>query len=311
MSSVISTSSSRVFDAINECLFLLQSDSVEAQEKALQMLASITKVSSQNRTSLAQTEGAIPTIATLTNSSSTIIQTLSLLTLFNLSLNPDLKQSLADMETIYYLNSLITNSSFSLDSSKLASSLICSLAMHDKNKAKFGVAGTVQLLVKAVEGSHGSDAHHLLSSLAELVHFHGNCTLAVRAGAVAVLLKVVKGTDNEDLAGTSLAVLSLLARFDEGLNGLKKRDDIIRVMLNVLKGRSLLSKEGAADILIRLFDDSEDCVTEALMLPEFSTVLADLCVRGSVRVRDKADLLMKKMAQMSLDSDMDVSSLHG
>lgn len=167
------------------------------------------------------------------------------------------------------------------------------------------MAGTVQLLVKAIEGSRDCDAHHhLLSSLAELVQFHGNCTLAVRAGAVPVLLQVVKSTDNnEDLAGTSLAVLGLLARFDEGLNGLKKTDEIIGSMLGVLKGRSLLSKEGAADILLRLFDDSEECVTEALMLPEFSSVLADLSVRGSVRVRNKAELLMRKIAKVSLEAD--------
>ncbi|XP_061371986.1 U-box domain-containing protein 1-like [Gastrolobium bilobum] len=290
-------SSSRLFDTVSECLSLAQSDSHEAQLKALQTLASITKVSPQNRTLLAQTDGAIPTLATLTNASSPIIQTISLLILFNLSLNPDLKQSLADMETIHYLNSLISPSS-SLDSCKLASSLICSLAMLDKNKAKFGVAGTVQFLVHAIESSRDSDSHHLLSSLAELVQFHGNCTLAVRAGAVPVLLGVVQNTDNEDLAGTSLTVLGLLARFNEGLNGLKKTDKIISSMLSVLKGRSLLSKEGAADILLRLFDDSEDCVTEALMLPEFSTVLADISVRGSARVRDKAELLMRKMAKL-------------
>ncbi|KAK7410276.1 hypothetical protein VNO78_00937 [Psophocarpus tetragonolobus] len=301
--------SSRAFDTINECLSLVHSDSTEIQEKALQTLASITKVSPQNRSIIAETDKAIPTLATLTNSSSRIIQTLSLLTLFNLSLNPELKQSLADMETIYHLNSLIkTSSSSSLESSKLASSLICSLAMHDKNKAKFGVAGTVELLVRGIEGSHASDAHHLLSCLAELVHFHGNCTLAVRAGAVAVLLRVVQNTDSEDLAGTSLAVLSLLARFDEGLNRLKRSDEIVKVMLSVMKGRSLLSKEGAADILIRLFDDSEGCVNEALMLPEFSSVLADLCVRGSVRVRDKADLLMRKLAKVSLDSGMEIEA---
>ncbi|KAL5144923.1 U-box domain-containing protein 12 [Glycine soja] len=119
-------------------LDMKETKSIEVQEKVLQTLASITKVSAQNRTMLAQTDNAIPTLASLTNSSSPIIQTLSLLTLFNLSLNPDLKQSLADMET----------STSSLESSKLVSSLICSLAMHDKNKAKFGVAGTIQLLVE-------------------------------------------------------------------------------------------------------------------------------------------------------------------
>lgn len=31
-------------------------------------------------------------------------------------------------------------------------------------------------------------------------------------------------------------------------------------MLSVLKARPLLSKEGVVDILIQLFDDSEECV---------------------------------------------------
>ncbi|XP_073224963.1 uncharacterized protein [Cicer arietinum] len=304
------SASSRVFDTISECLALIQSDSQDAQEKGLQTLAAITKVSPQNRTLLAQTDGAIPTLATLTNASSSIIQTLSLLILFNLSLNPDLKQSLADMETIYHLNFLINSSLCSLDSCKLVSSLICSLAMFDKNKAKFGVAGTVQLLVKAIEDTliDSGDAHHLLSSLTELVQFHGNCTLAVRGGAVPVLLQVVKSTDNnEDLAGTSLTVLGLLVRFDEGLNAVKKTNAIISSMLSVLKGRSLLCKEGATDILLRLFDDSEECVREALMLSEFSSVLADLCVRGSPRVRDKADLLMRKIAKVSLETNMELA----
>ncbi|KAK4277147.1 hypothetical protein QN277_015189 [Acacia crassicarpa] len=292
-------SSARVIEAINECLSLAKADSPEDLEKALQTLASITRVSPQNRVLLAQTDGAIPLLASLTNASSSIVQTLSLLILFNLSLNPDLKQSLADMEIIYHLNSRISSPT-SPDSSKLASSMICSLAMLDSNKAKFGVAGTVQLLVKAVSSSLDYDSHHLLSCLAELVHYHGNCTLAVRAGAIPVLLRLVQTTGSEDLAGTALAVLGLLARFGEGLSALMSTDQIVIWMLRVLKGRSLMSKEGAADILIRLFDDSEECVREALMLPEFSAVMADLSVRGSVRVREKAELLLRKMADVNL-----------
>ncbi|KAK7283070.1 hypothetical protein RIF29_12322 [Crotalaria pallida] len=303
-------SASRIFDTINICISEAQSESHQVQERALQTLASITKVSPQNRTLLAQSDGAISTLAALTNAPIPIIQTLSLLILFNLSLNPDLKHSLADMETIYCLNSHISLAC-SQDTCKLASSLICSLAMHDKNKAKFGVAGTVQLLVKAIiESSNDPDTHHLFSSLAELVQFHGNCTLAVRSGAVPVLFRVVQSTDDEDLAATSLTILGLLARFDEGLNGLKKTDGIMSSMLSVLKGRSLLSKEGAADILLRLFEDSEGCVKEALALPEFSTAIADLSVRGSVRVREKVELIMRRMAEVSLASNVEPNSLY-
>ncbi|ONI34296.1 hypothetical protein PRUPE_1G473500 [Prunus persica] len=264
-------SSARVREVIRQCLSEAQSsDFHEAEQKALQTLVSITKVSPLNRNLLALTEGAIPALLTLSKSSSDIIQILSLSILFNLSLNPDLN-----------------------------------LAMLDKNKAKFGVAGTIQLLVKAIAGPRCPAAHHLLSSLAELVRFHGNCTLAVREGAVQALIQVVESTDGEDLAGTSLLVLALLARFDEGLNALRKTDQIVSKMVDVLKGRCMLSKEGAAEILLLLFEESEGCVRDALRLPDFSTLIADISVRGSARAREKAALLLKKIMDADLDSYVD------
>jgi hypothetical protein len=292
----------RIHEVIRACLSEAQSDSDEVQQKALQTLASMTRVSPQNRNLLAQTQGAIPALLALSKSSSNITQTLSLSILFNLSLNLDLKRSLADIETIYHLNSIITDPT---EPGKLASSLVCSLAMLDKNKAKFGVAGTIQLLVKAISGPRGPAAHHLLSSLAELVRFHGNCTVAVREGAVPALIQVVESTDGEDLAGTSLLVLGLLARFDEGLGALSKTEKIVSSLVHVLKGRCMLSKEGAAELLLLLFDESEGCLKDALRLQDFSSLVADISVRGSPRAREKAALLMKKMMDADMDSYVD------
>ncbi|XP_068329000.1 U-box domain-containing protein 4-like [Pyrus communis] len=297
-------SAPRVREAIRQYLSEAQSDSHEVQQKALQTLVSITKVSPQNRSLVSQTEGAILALLALSKSSSDSIQVLSLSVLFNLSLNPDLKQSLADIKTLKHLNSIIASLT-SAESGKVASSLVCSLAMLDKNKAKFGVAGTIQLLVKVISGPRSPAIHHLLSSLAELVRFHGNCTLAVREGAVQALIQVVESSDSEDLAGTSLQVLGLLARFDEGLNALSKTDQIVSSMVEVLKGRCMLSKEGAAEILLLLFDESEGCVRDALRLPDFSTLVADISVRGSPRAREKAALLMKKIMDDDLDSYVD------
>ncbi|OWM85357.1 U-box domain-containing protein 14-like [Punica granatum] len=296
-------STPRARDTIVQCVLEARSSFHEKQQRALQMLASLTKVSAQNRSLLAQSEGAIPTLLALSKSPSSTVQTLALSVLFNLSLNPDLKLLLADMETIHSLNSVIILST-SPESSRLASSLICSLALLDKNKAKFGVAGTIQLLVKAICGPMSPDvAHHLLSSLAELVQFHGNCTLAVRSGAIPALLRLAESSDEEDLAATSLTILGLLARFDEGLRALRKTDGIVASMVDVIVGRSMLSKEGAADVLLRLFDESEGCIRDALRLSELSTVLADLSVRGSSRAREKAALLMKKMMEVESYAD--------
>lgn len=164
--------------------------------------------------------------------------------------------------------------------------------------------GTVQVLVGAILEPGGSAAHHILSSLAELSQFHGNCTVAVRSGAVEALLEVVESTDGEDLAGTSLAVLCLLSRFDEGLNAIIRSENVVSLMVEVLKGRCMISKEGAAELLWRLLDESEGCLRDALrILPDFLAVLADLSVRGSSRAREKASLLMKKI--------MDANNSHG
>ncbi|CAN4076813.1 unnamed protein product [Withania somnifera] len=287
-------------EAISECLSELQSESHEIQQKALLTLVSITKVSPHNRNLLAQAEGAISSLLSLSMSPSSTTQLLALSILFNLSLNPNLKQSLADMEKILFLNSVILSST-SVEPSRIAASLLCSLAMLDKNKAKFGVAGTVESLIMAISRPRGAVSHHFLSTLAELVQFHGNCTVAVRAGAVPVLIKLVQDSGREDLAGTSLAILCLLARFEEGLTALKETDQIVPLMMEILKGKCMLSKEGAADILFRLFDESEGCIRDALRFPELSSVLADLSVRGSVRAREKASLLMKKLMEANMD----------
>lgn len=282
-------------EVIAECLSELQSESHENQRKALLTLVSITKVSPQNRNLVVQSNGAVSTLLSLSMSpSSTTTQSLALSILFNLSLNPNLKQTLVDMDKILFLNSVILSSS-SAEPSRIAASLLCSLAMLDKNKAKFGVAGTVEALIKAISRPRGPASHHFLSTLAELVQFHGNCTVAVRSGAVPVLIKLVEDSDCEDLAGTSLTILCLLARFEEGLTALKEMDKIVPLLIEILKGKCMLSKEGAADILLRLLDESERCISDALRLPEFSSLLADLYVRGSARARDKASLLMKKL----------------
>ncbi|KAJ0736344.1 putative armadillo-like helical protein [Helianthus annuus] len=296
----------KIKNTISECIAQIQStdSDYEVKEKALQTLVSITKASPSNRNLLLQNNEFIPIILTLLNSSSsspTLVK-LSLSILFNLSLNPNLKSTLADMATIQHLNTIILSRG-SVESSRLAASLICSLAMLDKNKAVFGVANTIQALLKAVSGSKGHVTHHLLSSLAELAQFHGNCTLAVRADAVNVLLRVVENKDCEDLSGTALVVLGLLARFDEGLKAIVNTPNIVGRMLDVLKGRCMMSNEGAAEILIRVFDESEECLKEAMGLPDLTFVLAEVSVRGSTRAREKASLLLKKLEANESDGE--------
>ncbi|XP_008466388.2 U-box domain-containing protein 8-like [Cucumis melo] len=307
-SSMRSMSVATAHKTITECIAGARSDAHEVQEKALQNLVTVTQVSPLHRNLLVQVDGSISILIDLSKSSFSTVQSLSLSILFNLSLNHDMKKLLASMENIYHLNTLISLGS--PETVKLSASLICSLAMLDKNKAKFGVAGTIQLLVRALKVPNIPAAHHLLCSLAELGQFHGNCTVAVRSGAIQVLIGVVESASGEDLAGTALVVLGLLARFEEGLRALIKTDRIVISMVNVLKGRCMLSKEGATEILLRLFDESEDCLSDALKLPEFFGVVADLSVRGSPKARERASLLMNKIMNSDFDTYSNADSVY-
>uniref|UniRef100_A0A7N0UTG2 ARM repeat superfamily protein n=1 Tax=Kalanchoe fedtschenkoi TaxID=63787 RepID=A0A7N0UTG2_KALFE len=278
-------------------------DSQHLQLKALQTLSSITTLSPHNRTSAAQTPTCVATLLALASSSNPAIQWRIQknklvghplpLSLSTLSLNPDLKLSLADTQTIRRLNSAISSPATAPKSLRIASALICSLPMLDKNKAKFGLAGTVQILVKAVSGPQPSN--HLVSTLSELVQFHGNCTLAVR-----ILTQLVSKNEAEgDLAGAALTILALLSRFNEGLSELKRADGIVESMVRVLRGRCTVSKDGAAEILLRLFNEGEKRLRDAVHAADLLPAVADVSGRLEQGTREKAGLLMAKM--MNLD----------
>lgn len=135
-------------EIIAELLQQIQSlDSPEGQTAAaLHSLSSLTKVSSHNRKHVAAAPGAVPLLLSLISAatpSSTHTQTLSLSLsiLFNLSLNTNLKLSLAQTPNLITLLNSILLSSKPPHAAKLAASLLCSLAMLDKNKAPLGVAG--------------------------------------------------------------------------------------------------------------------------------------------------------------------------
>lgn len=122
-----------------------------------------------------------------------------------------------------------------------------------------------------------------------------------------VLFEVVKSTEGEDLAGSALAVLGLLVRFDEGIEEVRKTQGVVELLVELLKRRCMLSKEGSAELLLRLFEDREEFIEEAMGLPEFSSVVADLSVRGPSKAREKATLLMRKMMEANLDGYLEAN----
>ncbi|WOL09208.1 hypothetical protein Cni_G17961 [Canna indica] len=174
--------------------------------------------------------------------------------------------------------------------------------MHDKNKATLGVAGSVAAVVKALASSPSVAAprYHLLSSLAELDHFHGNCTLAVRAGAVPVLVRILGGPA-EDLSGASVFVLARLARFEEGIKAIREMEGVTTLLVNGLRTGCTVSTESAMEVLVRLLEENVQLMRDVAGSEESSSLLVDLSITGSPKLREKAGLMMKMMEDSGVD----------
>ncbi|KAG6487175.1 U-box domain-containing protein 12-like [Zingiber officinale] len=283
---------SEAVDAVAECLAQAESEEEEARATALQTLSALTKLSSHNRDLVALTDGALPLLLSLSDSP------LALSTLLHLSLNPNLKKPIASVDGLLgRLSSLLLCPSTSPQTAALTASLVCSLAMHDKNKAPLGVAGAVEavvetLVIATTSPSEGAVARHLLSSLAELAQFHGNCTLAVRAGAVPVLVRILDG-QAEDLVGTASVVLARLASFEEGMGAIREVPGVAWVLLEAVRKGCVVGRESAMEVLVRLVGESRELTEEVAASEDTSILLADLSIRGSAKLRDQAALLMK------------------
>lgn len=68
----------------------------------------------------------------------------------------------------------------------------------------------------------------------------------------------------------------------------------------------MASKESAVEVLARLFEESDELMRDAAGRDDFSSLLADLSIGGSTKLREKAGLLMKMMESSDLDLDWDV-----
>ncbi|ERN03572.1 hypothetical protein AMTRI_Chr05g71100 [Amborella trichopoda] len=285
----------------------LQPPSLQAQQTSLHVLMALTRLSQHNRDQLAQAHQAIPTLLSLSrppNPPATSL--LSLSVLFNLSLNPKLKPTLATPGLISLLNDTLLDE-IEEETSRLSASLLCSLALHHKNKAMLGVEGTIQALVGSLDVPYRA-TQHALSALGELVLFHGNNTLAIEADAVPLLLGIVEREDGEELVGSALSVLNLLLRHSEGVAAVRRESGCIGVVVGAIRRRSMLSKESSCEILLRLFKERDEWILEAEE-QGLSLLLTDLSIRGSAKAREKSMVLLEMVVELQARNGIGEASL--
>eukprot|EP00850_Spirogloea_muscicola_P004772 SM000021S06405 [mRNA] locus=s21:2510:6161:- [translate_table: standard] len=172
-----------------------------------------------------------------------------------------------------------------------AAALVLSLAASNQLKPVLGHAGAIPPLVSMLTA--GSSAHGMLDAVWALLNlsFHGpNKSLIVTAGGVSPLLATVSGAQPE-IQEKAIAVIAQLSTVAEGRAALCAEAIVIPALIGVLDEGTNVSKEHAANVLLRICSTNE-VLRRAAVMERVIPVAVELSLLGTDKVRVKAQKLL-------------------
>ncbi|XP_074583532.1 U-box domain-containing protein 8-like [Curcuma longa] len=142
----------------------------------------------------------------------------------------------------------------------LAATLLTSLSVVDVNKATIGAhPASIPRLAALLSDGDGRQRREAATALYELCKFAENRRRAVRAGAVAPLIRF-SGEGSE----RAVRVLGLLAKCREGKDEMRKRAGFVRALADVVRTGSPRGVEHALVVLNLVCSDSQEMALEAI-----------------------------------------------
>eukprot|EP00850_Spirogloea_muscicola_P007400 SM000037S13535 [mRNA] locus=s37:515112:517316:+ [translate_table: standard] len=172
-----------------------------------------------------------------------------------------------------------------------AAALVLSLAASNQLKPVLGHDGAISPLVSMLTA--GSSAHGMLDAVWALLNlsFHGpNKSLIVAAGGVSPLLATVSGAQPE-IQEKAMAVIAQLSTMPEGRAALCAEAIVIPALIGVLDDGTNVSKEHAANVLLRICSTNEE-LRRAAVMERIIPVAVELSLLGTDKVRVKAQKLL-------------------
>ncbi|KAG6488537.1 U-box domain-containing protein 8-like [Zingiber officinale] len=170
----------------------------------------------------------------------------------------------------------------------LAATLLTSLSIIDVNKATIGAhPASIPRLAALLSDGDERQRREAATALYELCKFAENRRRAVRAGAVAPLVRFA-GEGSE----RAVRVLGLLAKCREGKDEMRKKAGFVRVLADVVRTGSPRGVEHALVVLNLVCSDSQEMAFEAIKVG-----VLDLC---SVLTTDMNQKIGKNAMELAL-----------
>ncbi|KAG8390127.1 hypothetical protein BUALT_Bualt01G0051200 [Buddleja alternifolia] len=274
----------------------LATGSPDIQRQAAYELRLFAKTGMDNRGIIAEA-GAIPFLVTLLGSPDSRIQENAVTALLNLSIYENNKILIMAAGAIDKLVDVLQLGK-TMEAKENAAAAIFSLSIIDEYKITIGahpraIPGLVGLLGEGTTPGKRDAA----TALFNLAVFNVNRGKVILAGAVPLLVDLLTD-DKAGITDDALAVLALLLGCSEGLEEIRKRRDLIPVLIDLLRFGSLKGKENSITLLLGLCKDGgEEVARRLLMNPRSIPSLQSLTADGSLKARRKADALLRILSR--------------
>ncbi|PIN22465.1 Ubiquitin--protein ligase [Handroanthus impetiginosus] len=276
----------------------LATGSPDIQRQASYELRLLAKTGMDNRRIIAEA-GAIPFLVTLLGSPDSRIQENAVTALLNLSIHDNNKTLIMAAGAIDKVADVL-QSGKTMEAKENAAAAIFSLSIIDAYKIIIGahprpIPALVGLLGEGTTAGK-RDAATALFNLAVLRVNRGKVILA---GAVPLLIDLLTD-DKAGITDDALAVLALLLGCTEGLEEIRKRKDLIPLLIDLLRLGSSKGKENSITLLLGLCKDGGAEVAQRLLMnPHSIPSLQSLTADGSLKARRKADALLRILNRCS------------
>ncbi|CAL0317624.1 unnamed protein product [Lupinus luteus] len=270
----------------------LATGSADIQRQAAYELRLLAKTGMDNRRIISEV-GAIPFLVTLLGSQDPRTQEYAITALFNLSIFDNNKVLIMAAGAVDKIVQVL-ESGKTMEARENAAATIFSLSMVDDFKVQIGVRPrAIPALVGLLREGTTIGKRDAATALFNLAIYNPNKVSIVNAGAITILVELLMD-DKAGITDDSLAVLSLLLSYSQGLDEIKNSKSLVPLLIDLLRFGSVKGKENSITLLLGLCKEEGELVARHLLAnPRSIPSLQGLAVDGSLRARRKADALLR------------------
>ncbi|KAE8710208.1 equilibrative nucleotide transporter 1-like [Hibiscus syriacus] len=270
---------------------LVNGDSEEMNKAAFEIRV-LTKTSIFNRSCLVESD-SIPPLLKLLFSKVDNTQENSMAALLNLSKHTKSKGVIVEnqgLDTIVH----VLRRGLKIEAQQHAAATLFYLASIEENRVLIGenpeaIPGLIELIKK---GNNHCKRNALVAIFGLLTH-SGNHWTVLAAGAVPLLLNLLKDAEREDLVTDSLAVLATLAERIDGAVAILRRGALPLLVGILSTSTSRTGKEYCVSLLLALcVNGGEDVVARLVKNPSLMRSLYSQLSEGTTRGSKKASSII-------------------